>query len=290
MSPLFSVVLPTFQRYDFAIQAVESVLKQDFHDFELIIVDDHSQDGSFEKLEKYVEEIQQIRLLRNKENMERGASRNTGIRDSKGQYISFLDSDDIWQSNHLSVLKEEIEESSPNIVATKYILEDLVGNKIREPLLEPIMGNVNYQFFLTGNPIACNFTIKNDLKNLTLFEESKSLSGFEDWIFLISNSKSNSLLIIDQYTVVMSDHPDRSMRSDHHELVVKRLRATNRIIDTMALSDSEKNELWAGTNYFNSVHSYLGRSKKESFKYLLKSLGGGIHLNHFKQAVRIMFL
>ena len=96
--PEVSVVIPTYNRKEMVQEAVESVLSQTYRDFELIVVDDGSEDGTGEVLrEKFGERI--IYLYQKNQGVSR--ARNRGIETSRGKYIAFLDSDDLWLKKKL---------------------------------------------------------------------------------------------------------------------------------------------------------------------------------------------
>ena len=103
-TPFFSVVIPTYNRKKYVLNAINSVLNQTFQDFELIVVDDGSEDGTNEEIEKIADPRLRYIYQTNK-----GApvARNTGISASRGKYISFLDSDDIFLPNKLAKIFEE---------------------------------------------------------------------------------------------------------------------------------------------------------------------------------------
>ncbi len=90
--PTVSVIIPTYNRGWVLGEAVESVLAQDYADYELIVVDDGSTDATESVLQPYEE---RIRIFRQK-NRGVSAARNTGIRAASGMLIAFLDSDDLW--------------------------------------------------------------------------------------------------------------------------------------------------------------------------------------------------
>jgi glycosyltransferase involved in cell wall biosynthesis len=81
-------------------EAVDSVLDQDFEDFELIVVDDGSTDGTTEEIKRYGG---RVRLLEHSENRGVSTARNKGILHAKGKYIAFLDSDDLWVKGKLRI-------------------------------------------------------------------------------------------------------------------------------------------------------------------------------------------
>jgi len=99
-SPAISIIMPNFNGERFIAQAVKSVLGQTFTNWELIIIDDFSTDSSAEIITKFLCDPR-IRLIKNPYNQGVAAARNIGIKHAEGQYISFLDSDDIWEAEKL---------------------------------------------------------------------------------------------------------------------------------------------------------------------------------------------
>jgi glycosyltransferase involved in cell wall biosynthesis len=103
--PMFSVVIPLYNKQAYVQRAVESVLRQDDADYELIVVDDGSTDGSVAAIQA----IKDARMsLIQQANAGVGAARNTGIARARGAWIAFLDADDAWWPEHLSELRRII--------------------------------------------------------------------------------------------------------------------------------------------------------------------------------------
>ncbi|MEW5805860.1 MAG: glycosyltransferase [Acidobacteriota bacterium] len=100
--PKVSVIIPTYNRAHYITQALESVFAQTFRDFEVVVVDDGSTDNTKEALSTYMESIRYIR----QENRGEAAARNSGIRASTGEWVAFLDSDDMWEPQTLETLIE----------------------------------------------------------------------------------------------------------------------------------------------------------------------------------------
>ena len=108
-SPLFSVVMPTFNRADRILQAVRSVQRQSLTDWELLIVDDGSTDDTRLVLASALQQDSRIRLMSLQHNSGLPAvARNYGIGHAKGRYVAFLDSDDTWWSSHLRLHAERM--------------------------------------------------------------------------------------------------------------------------------------------------------------------------------------
>ena len=101
---MFSVIIPVYNGAKFIDKAIESVFSQTCQDFELIIVNDGSSDETMDVLQKY-EDNSKIKLI-SQPNSGVSIARNNGFNASKGEYIAFLDADDVWHNNHLEVMKK----------------------------------------------------------------------------------------------------------------------------------------------------------------------------------------
>lgn len=99
MAPLVSVIIPTYDRWPMLREAIGSVLDQSYKEFELVVVDDGSKDGTAERLREYGSGLRLYSQPR------RGvaAARNFGVRSSRGGYLAFLDSDDLWKPKKLEI-------------------------------------------------------------------------------------------------------------------------------------------------------------------------------------------
>ena len=104
---MFSVIMPVYNGEKFIDEAIESVFMQSENDWELIIVNDGSTDSTGEVLGKY-DKNEKIRII-NQPNSGVSVARNNGMENAKGDYIAFLDADDIWHDNHLETMKKLIE-------------------------------------------------------------------------------------------------------------------------------------------------------------------------------------
>ncbi|TAL16235.1 glycosyltransferase [bacterium] len=107
-APAVSAIIPTFNRREFAAEAVRSVLSQTFDDFELIVVDDGSEDSTAAFLEETFADPR-LRVIR-QGNRGVSAARNTGVGQSRGEFLAFLDSDDLWTEEKLRLSRKALEE------------------------------------------------------------------------------------------------------------------------------------------------------------------------------------
>lgn len=116
--PLFSVIIPTFNRVDLLKQTLESVWRQTFTDYEVIVVDDGSTDDTAEYLSTISERLSTI----SQQNSGPGASRNNGAEHARGEYLAFLDSDDLWFPWTLETVAELIvKHDRPALVSAKLV-------------------------------------------------------------------------------------------------------------------------------------------------------------------------
>ena len=98
---LVSIIMPYFKKKKYINQAIDSVIKQTYKNFELIIIYDDENKEDLNFLKKIIKKDKRIKLYINKKNLGVGRSRNKGIKLSKGSLIAFLDSDDLWTRNKL---------------------------------------------------------------------------------------------------------------------------------------------------------------------------------------------
>ena len=101
--PKVSIVIPTYNRARYVTEAIDSVLSQTFLDYEVIVVDDGSTDNTKDVLRRYGDKIRYMY----QPNSGVGAARNAGVRSAVGEWLAFLDSDDIWLPEYLSCQMEQ---------------------------------------------------------------------------------------------------------------------------------------------------------------------------------------
>lgn len=127
---LVSIVTPNYNCGRFISQTIESVIAQSYPNWELIIVDDCSNDDSVAIAQKYAHMDKRIKLLINEKNCGAAISRNRAIEQSKGEFIAFLDSDDLWMPNKLEKQIEFMRKNNCDFSFTEYEHIDEDNNKL----------------------------------------------------------------------------------------------------------------------------------------------------------------
>jgi glycosyltransferase involved in cell wall biosynthesis len=206
-SPFFSIILPTYNRAAFIGKAIQSVIDQIYHKWELIIVDDGSNDRTNEIVLLYKDD--RIKYIY-QENKERSAARNNGIKSAKGNYICFLDSDDFYHETHLHRFKELIK--LKNSLSGLYF-SGLSINNFNDC---DMVYNTNYkndiEFVLVNSfstPRAC---LSVDAAKSNLFDESIRIGeDTELWVRILKNYP---LFYHKHRTTIQVEHDERSINSD----------------------------------------------------------------------------
>ncbi len=117
----FSIIIPMYNSQQYIAECVDSLLCQTMKDFELVVVDDGSKDKSGEIVRTYMEKDSRVRLI-SQENSGQSKARNRGLRESQGEYIIYLDSDDfVMKEDFLQKVKSTIESTAADVVMYRYV-------------------------------------------------------------------------------------------------------------------------------------------------------------------------
>ena len=152
MTPRVSVITPVWNAAPTLGEAVTSVRAQNVEDWEMLLIDDGSTDGSRAVAEALAAAEPRIRVLGWKENRGPAAARNAGIRAAQGRYIAFLDADDRWRPEKLARQLAVMEGEGEALVFSSYQRIDVAGRPLGQVAAWP---RVTYRDALFGNPIGC---------------------------------------------------------------------------------------------------------------------------------------
>ncbi|WP_425880017.1 glycosyltransferase family 2 protein [Acinetobacter sp. TWP2-2-3] len=177
MSFLVSIIMPAYNAEKLISDSINSVLSQTYKNFELIVIDDCSQDQTSQVVENFILKDKRVKLIKNIKNKGVAETRNTGLDQAKGDYVAFLDSDDKWDNNklekQLAVLKER---NDVDVVYGSYYRfnNDGIKNIVKVPNL------LDKKELLKGNPIG-NLTAIYNFKKYSQIRQKNI--GHEDYLF-----------------------------------------------------------------------------------------------------------
>ncbi|UJP64166.1 glycosyltransferase family 2 protein [Mongoliitalea daihaiensis] len=260
--PFFSIILPVFNRLDKIPLAIKSVLNQSFKDWELLIVDDQSWDGTFEYLREL--SYDQIKIFRTAKNSGPASARNLGIDRSRGTYIVFLDSDDQYHPDFLSKMIALIKGANPDTKfywsGYRFVFKDKVVEKFWKP---PIIHST-YQTFLRNLHTGTNSGLiisKEILLDVGGFDES--LLAGEDTDLLLRLSQKGTFDMCPEYLIdIYVEHDDR-LSKDFSKIA----KAYNKIIPKHIKTIKSSKILMKKFFYKLMWLNYHLGDKKEARKY-----------------------
>ena len=190
--PVISVIIPIWNRAHSAGNAIESALSQALppgHTLEVIVIDDGSNDRPQETLARFGD---RIRLFRHPNNLGAAAARNTGCEAASGEYIAFLDSDDLWLPGKLAAQMAFMQEAGFEVSCTAYELEQGPNKFIVSPRYRtgPLtQGDLVWGCFVSpGSTLLCKSAIFREVGPL-----DTSLRRFEDWDWLMRMTRTRPL-------------------------------------------------------------------------------------------------
>jgi len=189
MNALISVVIPTFNRASTLKKAIESVIKQTYSDWEVILVDNSSTDDTLEILEEF--NNINIKLLTVNNNGVIGYSRNVGIEHSSGKYIAFLDSDDWWDCEKLSESVLLLESGNIDVV---YHNCQIISDQSRgDTHCRRLSKEVFSDLIINGNTLVTSsiVVLKSAIIDVGCFSEDKEVIGWEDYHLWIRLAEAN---------------------------------------------------------------------------------------------------
>lgn len=194
-TPFLSIVIPVYNRKHTLSRALESVFKQTFKDFEILVVNDGSTDDVENLLNLYSDP--RLRILNHFQNKGASAARNTGIKAARGEFIAFLDSDDEWCLTKLEEQISSFEKEKKNNKNIKGSFTSFFLHKNNGFLEQRNFKNVKNwkKYFLEGCFISPGSTLLVDKKVYEIIGfYDESLERFEDWDWLLRFSEKFDLV------------------------------------------------------------------------------------------------
>lgn len=270
-----STIIPTYNSPHYLIEALESVLSQTYKDMEIVIVDDGSTDNTKEVIQSYLILDRNIKYIY-QNNGGTASARNTGIKFSSGEYIAFLDHDDIWlpQKTELQI---KILDSDPSIglVYCRFqIMDEDKGSVLEPPKRELCRGGV-YEKFLVRcyiNTASQVMIRKACIERVGYFDES--LQIVDDYDFYIRVARHYKIEYLDQPLANWRIHRLNTSKAIE-KMISNRIALRKKILKDPDLSKKQRLivKQVLRRDYFELGYYYISSCElKSGRKYFLKSL------------------
>ncbi len=244
--PFISIVIPTYNHAHFLERALMSIVQQSYSNWEIIVVDNHSNDNTDRVLAKFSQYPLLVKKIHN--NGIIAASRNKGIQCARGEWIAFLDSDDWWLPSKLEIVVENISKE------TDFIFHDLEIKREVKSLLgwKKIKGRnlkkpITIDLLINGNSIATSSV-------LVRTSVIKQVKGFNEDLKMVASEDYNTWLKISEI-------------SDGFKYINKSLGYYRLHSEGASKKDMSKNTRYACSPYLKLLNSKQRNKIESSFKY-----------------------
>jgi glycosyltransferase involved in cell wall biosynthesis len=284
-TPLVSVVIPTYNHAQYLRRALQSVIDQKYTNWEAIVIDNHSKDSTDEVMASF--DDPRITYLKIHNNGVIAASRNAGIREAKGEWIAFLDSDDWWTTDKLKACWESINDKADLIYHDLEIVTEqsrLFGRKVIKSW--QVKPPVLVDLLLNGNAIVNSSAVvrKNFLEKIGGINESVGMIASEDY---------NTWLRIAQLTDRFVHLPRRLgyYLTHNQSISQKDMSIPGRVAAAEfihLLDDQKKNKLEANFRYAGGRFNYLAGNHAKAKEDLWLAMRHGNPLIRIKALVMLV--
>lgn len=281
-TPLVSIVLPTYNRANYLSRSIRSVIEQDYQNWELLVIDNNSIDQTDYIVNGFCDTRVKLYKINNEGSI--GMSRNLGIMHSKGEWIAFLDSDDWWFPNKLSVCLDECKNSADFIFHDLRIaIDDQVcyfrkvsGWKLKSPILRDLL--------VRGNAIANSSAMvrKSVFEKIGKINENIEINPCVDYhTWLKVSTITDSFLYIPKSLGVYRVHgggvSQRDMSLSHEKSIYE---------FTKILSKSELAAIERKITFMHARYLYVNKQRHEIAPLLLEC----ICLSDWKMTAKAIFM
>ncbi|MGY3750913.1 glycosyltransferase family 2 protein [Vagococcus acidifermentans] len=198
MQNLISIIMPVYNAEKYVGEAINSVLNQTYLNWELLVVNDGSTDKSVQVIQDYMKTDTRIKFINKKNNEGIASARNSGIKEAEGDYICFLDSDDMWKVTKLEEQLNIMKENSASFSCTSYSIIDEQHNKIG--YFRRDQKFYSYEELLHTNFIGClTVMITSQLMKKNPMPSIKH-EDYATWLNILSRNKK--VFFIDQHLAI----------------------------------------------------------------------------------------
>lgn len=293
-----SIIMPCYNSEKTLARAIESVITQSFYNWDLIIVDDCSSDKSKQIADNYALKDKRIIVLSTEKNSGPAKTRNIGIGVAKGDYLAFIDSDDFFEPDFLSIMLETAKKFCSDVVCCQYIniynddkieyaTSDIIKNKLldRHDVNKAIISNID------GIGSLCNKLIQSSIiKNNNLKINEKRVKA-EDWDFIVRIFQiADRVIFIDNFLYNYCHTNSASIMSTFREHDLPLMFETIRTLKDIL----ENNQLYPDSNFYTHHFSQFlefvykaARYNKKTGLKVIKQLKKSEEYNYLRNGVAI---
>ena len=208
MKPLISIIIPFYQKKNYIEQTIKSIVKQSQKNFELILVYDDPDKSDLPHVLRVLKDIKRKTIIINKKNIGAGPSRNIAILKAKGEFIAFIDADDVWKKHKL---KNQLLFKLSNKIKFSFTSYSIINKKNTIIKLIKAKRTVGYDDLIKSCDIGLSTVmIKKDLLKKNKFSRIKTK---EDYILWLKLSKQNIKMMGINQSLVSWRKLDNSLSS-----------------------------------------------------------------------------
>ncbi len=189
---LISVIMPFYKKREFFEESLLSVINQTYKNIELIIIYDDYKADDLTFIKDKIKFHARSKVINNKENYGVAKARNIGIENSGGEFIAFIDSDDLWDKNKLEIQYNHMKKNNSRISHTNYKIIDKNNNLLGINIAKD---NLNYQELINSCDIGLSTVmIQKDVFKISMFKNIKTKEDYALWLELARNGEKFSAL------------------------------------------------------------------------------------------------
>lgn len=299
---MISVIVPVYNAEKYLARCVDSVLAQSFDDFELILVDDGSNDGSGAICDKYATRDSRVKVL-HKKNGGVSAARESGIAQARGEYIAFIDADDYIAEDYLKVLYQDIVKYNADISCCDCLeivngvetnrFHNVSENRIIKNKAEYIQDYINHKEFY-GYVVWAKLI----RKELVSGQSFKRIRFGEDTVYMLNLFEKVKITVLNEYKGYYYIRNEDSVTIKGVNDITKQLNHLyigEALVHLSSFTDKCIQEI-AANQYANSIYAVLsflikGNDKEnfeENYDYLCQHINAVLKLRGLKIKYRVM--
>lgn len=302
-SPIISIIIPIYNAEKYIFSCLDNICLQTFFDIEIICVNDGSTDNSLKILEKYMEKDKRIKII-NQKNLGVSAARNSGIKNSLGEYILFVDSDDLLDNNACQILCEYVKKYDADIIQFQHVnkvgkFKFLNYKNINTLTSFNLFDNVD-RCFPKDDYIFCwdrlykkSFLIEQDVR----FSIGQSFA--EDFLFIVQlYSKNPKVLIVEDFLYEHIINSNSVCQTSTKYEIFKSIKNINRFLEETILPINSELYLYAlNTIFYNILRLwqdlYYSEYRTEynlKINEFLSQLKNHTQITSYKMVTKYLFL